>query len=161
MRASPSRPILFAAVALLLSLTGCAAKKDLLDPGNLFGDADPATPNKLRGVYQLLSTDGNSNIEIRLRFTDHYVVGAIKCVPINPKFGPLDVGDKVNMGTDDLDAATGKFSVDTLSMTKDEDPIICEGGLVGDTYDFKVEDLRLTLKRPSVVTPVVYSKIGD
>ena len=30
-----------------------------------------------------------------------------------------------------------------------------------DTYDFKVEELKLTLTRPKVPTPLVYGKIGD
>jgi hypothetical protein len=145
-------------VLALFAVTAC---KDDLDPERLWDSLDSPDQNKLRGVYQLLTTDGNSNIEIRLRFTDHTVVGAVRCAPKNPKYEGVEATGTAQMGTNDLDAATGKFDVDALAMSKSQDPIFCEGGLAADTYDFKVEGLRLTLNRPKITEPIIYTKIGQ
>src|SRR4051794_40984149 len=81
-----STAIRAAASAAFLILTACAADDgDKLPPPpapeTLFDTLPAATPDKLRGVWQSTSTQPNGTVEIRLRFIEHYLVGAAKCTP--------------------------------------------------------------------------------
>jgi hypothetical protein len=153
---SPASPCLV--VLALLTLTACKSKSP---DDKLYGDLDPPTPNTLKGVYQTVVTDEGMSTEIRLDFEKDTLLGAVRCTPKNPALGEVSVDGQTDLQTDALDAATGQFTVAAFSMEKTVDTTFCQGGLRAATYDFKVEDLKLTLTTKEISEPLVYGKIGQ
>jgi hypothetical protein len=143
-----------------LSVTVSGCKKDPPDEA-LFGDLDPPTPNKLKGVYQAVIDEAGMSTEIRLQFDSGTLEGALHCTPKNPAYAPISVGSQIDLSTNDIDAASGTFTIDNFTMDKQVDVIDCQGGLRGGTYNFKVENLKLTLTLPGIAEPIIYGKIGD
>jgi hypothetical protein len=152
----------FASLRVLgfLVLTICGCKKDPPEDA-LYGSLDPPDPNKLQGVYQLIVSDGGQTTEIRLDFEKDTLSGGVKCTPKNPAYAQITVGGSVALDTGVLEAASGKFTIESFQMEKLEDPIDCQGGLRGGTYSFKVEDLKLTLTLDGVPEPIIYGKLGQ
>lgn len=145
---------LLGAIVPIFFLAGCSS-------GELFDDLDEPTPNVLRGVFQTSGTDGNFDIDVRLRFDDDVLTGAAKCRPRNPKFKEMDLEGEVPLEVSDLDAAEGEFTIPTLSMSADQGELICEAGLRAGTYSYKVEDRKLTLRNKDVAIDLIYGKVGD
>jgi hypothetical protein len=144
--------------AAVLALTACS---DAPPEERLFEDLPEPTPNKLAGVYQAVITDAGMTTEIRLEFLEGSVEGAVKCTPKNPKYPTLTAGGSATMQTDALEAASGKITVDALTMEKTAEGVFCQAGLRAATYDFKVEELGLTLTTPNTPVALKYGKIGD
>lgn len=128
----------------------------------LFDELDDPTPGVLRGVYQNSSTDGNSDIDLRLRFDTDVITGAAQCRPRNTaKFKPMDIEGEVAMVGANLDAAEGDFTIEALVMSQSQGDLYCEAGLRAGTYHYKVVDLQLTLTTKDVAFPLIYGKVGD
>lgn len=145
----------YMAAAALLFLAACTQTTQ--EKGeSLFEGLDPPTLNKLRGVYSSTANVSSSEtVEIRLRFTDGSVIGAGKCVKTGA--APVVATAEAVLDTSALDAPTGKLSVQELLMKKDT----CEAGLPAATYDFKVEEDKLTLWIQGQTNERIYKKIGD
>jgi hypothetical protein len=158
MRFVPSLPIV--AILVLSSVAACS-DEDVPEPEDLFGSRPAASPNKLHGLYKVVAEEASKSTEIRLWFGEDSLVGAARCTPVSDKFQPITVGGKIKLETDGLDSASGQFTIGTLTMAKNVDEFYCEAGLRAATYDFKVEELKLTLTTPILADPLVYAKIGD
>jgi hypothetical protein len=142
------------AAAVLLSLTACSDD----EPG-LFDGQAPATPNVLHGVYNLDIDDAGATIQVRLKFRDGSIDGGVRCTS-KANGQTLEATGSVPLSAD-LNAATGSFTIEALVLQKDAPPFFCQAGLRAGKYDFKVEELRLTLNQEGVVTPLIYAKVGD
>jgi hypothetical protein len=152
-----SRPFLLAGSFAIAALTACSD-----DPEEkLFGDLDPPTPNKLAGVWKNPVEEAGMVTEIRLEFTEDLIIGAVKCTPKSSKLSPVTVGGEIGWETNALEAASGQFTVANFTMVKSENGVHCEGGLRGGTWDFKIEELKLTLTTPDLPVALTYSKIGE
>ncbi len=146
----------FLTVAAVL-FTAVACSEDTQSKGEaLFEELDPPSPNKLRGVYNSTAEVSSAEtVEIRLRFTDDVLLGASKCIKHNAP--QVIATGETDLSTGGLDAATGKLTVQELVMKKD----FCEGGLPAGTYNFKVEEDKLTLWVEGSLNERTYKKIGD
>jgi hypothetical protein len=145
-----------AIVAMLLAGTACSSD----DPSDLFEGQDTPTPNVLKGVYKLNIDEPGATIEIRLRFKSDEIVGAVRCTSKAEGGGTLEAGGTVPFDGD-ADAAAGSFTIDALVLEKNAPPFYCQAGLRAGTYDFKVEEFKLTLTTQEVVEPIIYAKVGD
>ncbi len=154
------RPFSAAAVACFLSIVGCSDEA-ALDPETLFGDQRAPSPNRLRGVYKTVVEEPGVDVEIRLRFGEGFLAGAVMCTPTSKNYPPVSTDGKVEMETGSIDNAAGQFTIPTLTMEKTVDPILCQAAIRGATYDFKLEELKLTLTLPGTQVELVYTKIGD
>jgi hypothetical protein len=158
--------LLASSTALLL---GCSSDSDSDSPAppapeSLFDNLPGPSPNKLRGVYQTTVEQASGTVEIRLRFTQGYVVGAGKCTYKTAGVEPITVGGSVTVDALDnatLDAATGKVTIQTLNFQKTVGNATCQAGLQGASYDFKVEEDKLTLSVPGAINSLSFKKIGD
>jgi hypothetical protein len=151
-----------AAVAFLV-LTACASEDDSDPPPapeTLFDTLPAASPDKLRGVWQSTQTQQNGTVEIRLRFMEKHLVGAAKCLAKGSDT-PVLAGGSVGLDTSALDAATGKVTVGTLALQKQEGNLICQLSLQGNTYDFTIENGTLTLAVGNAKLNTVFTKVGD
>ncbi len=149
----------------LLAVTACASESDSSAPAppapeTLFDTLPAATPDKLRGVWQSTQTQTNGTVEIRLRFTDSYLVGAVKCVA-NGSDTPVIAGSTIGLDTTALDAATGKLTIAALSMQKQEGNLVCQAGVPGNTYDFTIADGTLSLAVGDAKLNTSFTKVGD
>jgi hypothetical protein len=154
---------MMATVLLLLSSSvaaGCA--QDTQEKGEaLFDDLDPPSFNRLRGVYTTtVDLSPAETIEIRLRFTDDVIIGASKCT----KSGITVIATgEAELSTGAIDAATGTVTLDDLLMSRPYAPgraDLCEAGLRAATYNFRVEEDKLTLWVEGEMKRT-YRKIGD
>jgi hypothetical protein len=145
-----------AAFATILLATACSSD----DPSELFGDQDAPTPNVLKGVYKLNVDEPGASIEVRLRFNEDEIIGAVRCVSKAEGGGTLEAGGTVAFDGD-VEAQEGSFTIAALVLEKNAPPFYCQAGLRAGTYDFKLEELKLTLTAKDVVTPIIYAKIGD
>jgi hypothetical protein len=154
-----------AIVALTVGSSGCASDEEEPppppSPETLFDTLPPPSPNKLRGVYMVSVEQSGGTVEIRIRFTDGYVVGAGKCTFKDASIEPIITGGSVRAAISSLDAATGKVTVPDLQFEKKTDRAICQAGLQGAEYDYKVEEDKLTLTSPKSVGELTFKKIGD
>jgi len=133
-------------------------------PETLFDTLPAPTPSKLRGVYQSTVEQPSGTVEIRLRFTEGNVVGAGKCTYKTAGVEPITVGGSVGVAALDaatLDAASGKLTITTLDFQKTVGQATCRAGLQGGSFDFKVEEDKLTLSMPNAVNSLSFKKIGD
>lgn len=149
----------------LLAVTACASESDSSAPAppapeTLFDTLPAATPDKLRGVWQSTQTQTNGTVEVRLRFTDSYLVGAAKCVA-NGSDTPVIAGSTIGLDTTALDAATGKLTIAALSMQKQEGNLVCQAGVPGNTYDFTIADGTLSLAVGDAKLNTSFTKVGD
>jgi len=157
----PSRLTAFAFVVL----TACGSDSDSdapppPAPETLFDTLPPATADKLRGVWQTTQEQTNGTVEIRLRFTDGYLVGAVKCLA-NGSDTPVLAGATTELDTTALDAASGKLTIGALSMQKQDGNLICQGGVPANTYDFTIAEDTLTLAVKDAKLNTSFTKVGD
>lgn len=154
-----------ALAALAVGSSGCASDDEEPPPPpppeTLFDTLPPPSPNKLRGVYMVSVEQSSGTVEIRIRFTDGYVVGAGKCTFKDESIEPILAGGSVRAEISALDAPTGKVTVPNLQFEKKTDRAVCQAGLQGAAYDFKVEEDKLTLTTPASVGELTFKKIGD
>ena len=149
----------------LLVLTACGSDSDSdapppPAPETLFDTLPAATPDKLRGVWQSTQTQTNGTVEIRLRFTDAYLVGAAKCIA-NGSDSPILAGATIGLDTTALDAATGKLTIGALNIQKQEGNLVCQAGVPGNTYDFTIADGTLSLAVGDAKLNTSFTKVGD
>lgn len=157
------------ALTAALAVAACSDDPDPSSPEGLFGALPAPTINKLRGVFMNTVEDASSTVEIRLRFTNGSIAGAGRCTYKSGTSGaaphaPILVGGSLDVpALDDptLDAAAGKFTMGDLSFQKTEGTTICQAGLRGASYDFKVEEDLLTLSIPNSTLTLPFKKIGD
>ncbi len=155
---------MFVAAAILFLSAACS--ENTQEKGeSLFEDLDPPTLNVLRGVYSAtIDIPPAESVEIRVRFTDGSIIGASKCVRAGE---PVVIATaEAGIDTGGLDAATGKVAIQELLMKRDTQTangrlFVCEAGIAAATYDFKVEDDKLTLWIPGTKTERVFKKVGD
>lgn len=141
-----------------ISIAGCSEDDS---PDALFSPDDPPTPNILRGTYRLIVDEPGLTTEVRLRFTDDAVAGAARCDSKAKKGSTVIIGGDVELHTDALDEASGRFDVVDLVLDKNVGDISCQAGLRAGTYDFQVEDLRLSLTSKDLPAPLIYEKVGQ
>lgn len=130
------------------------------DPETLFDDLAAPTPEKLRGVWHLTQKADGGTLELRLRFVEKYLVGAVKCTPDGSDAFVI-AGDSIGLQTDDLDAASGKASFATLGLEKTDNGIKCGMTLPGDDYDFTIEDGTLSFTTETAKLAATFTKVGD
>ena len=111
-------------------------------------------------MWQSTQTQPNGTVEIRLRFTDSYLVGAAKCVA-NGSDTPVIAGSTIGLDTTALDAATGKLTIAALTMEKQEGNLVCQAGLPGNTYDFTIAEGTLSLAVGDAKLNTSFTKVGD
>ena len=147
-------------VALVAALAGCEGDEDAPAPDTLFGAHPAPTPSKLRGVYRTAIEEPGVDIEVRLRFGEGFLVGAVRCTP-TAGGAATEAGGKVDLTTTALDAATGKLTVATNLEMKAAGA--CEATFRAATYDFEVKDATLTLVLQGQArnSALVYTKVGD
>jgi hypothetical protein len=155
-------------IGALFVLAACSSSTDsgpapptsesLFDPA-----LPPASPNKLRGVWSQggVQTQAAGTIEVRYRFLEKYVVGAVKCVPASGG-GEVIAGKTIALDTTDLDAASGKLSMGALVMDKKTDTFQCVGGNPNSgTFDFKITDNKISLTVAGAVGSIDLIKVND
>lgn len=152
--------------ALVLVLAACSSDEESKPPppdyATVFDTLDPATPNKLRGVWETKTTlaDGTQT-STRIRFTEGYAVGAARCIPADKSRSVL-TGGPADLETSALDAASGTLKMKALSYTTRDGAVTCQIALAGNTYDFSIADRRLSLTvANSGVASVAFEKVGD
>lgn len=152
-------------VAALVVLSACSSDPSTSDdpptpaPETLFDSLPAASPNKLRGVWSTTQEQAGGTIEIRIRFIEKYIVGAAKC---SPKAGDAVIaGGTIGLDTTALDAANGKVTIGSLVMDKKTDTVQCQAQVPGGSYDFTVEDAKLTLTMPNAAGSLQLAKVGD
>jgi hypothetical protein len=155
-----------AAIAIAFLLTACSSD-DNTDSGppppapeTLFETLPAASPEKLRGVWQSTQTQPDGTVELRVRFTDKYLVGAAKCLAKGSDT-PVVAGGSIGLETTALDAATGKVTFGTLGVLKEEGGLRCEASLPGNTYDFRIEGSSLSFSVGNAKLNLALTKIGD
>src|SRR4051794_18420183 len=100
------------AIGLFVLSTACTSSTSNGDsaqppkPETLFDTLPAATPTTLRGVWQTIQTQTNGTAEVRLFFTDKYLVGAARCSATGSNT-PVIAGGSIGLDTSALDAATG------------------------------------------------------
>lgn len=147
--------MLMTAAAILFFVPACSESTQEKGEG-LFGELEPATPNKLRGVYSMTAdVTSNEKLEMRLRFTDDSVIGGSRCVKEGTP--PVLAAGEAGLATEALDAPTGEITVERLLMQQGT----CEAGLPAGTYSFKVEEMKLTLWIQDQPLERVFGKVGD
>lgn len=158
-------PAAAAACFASLLLTACSSDDgDKLPPPpapeTLFADLPAATPEKLRGVWQNTSKPQGGTVELRLRFMEHYVVGAAKCTA-DGSDTPVIAGSSIGLETTALDAASGKATFATLGMVKEANQLHCEASVPGAAYDFTIKDGVLSFTTSNAKLNVTFTKVGD
>ncbi len=155
-----------AAMAVFATVVACAAE-DSTDngppppaPETLFDTLPAATPDKLRGVWKTTTTQGVVTLELRIRFTERYVVGAAKCTVKDSDQSVL-VGGSTGLVTQALDAASGKVEMGSLGFQKTENNLQCGASLPGDNYDFTIEEGTLSFRTATARLSTTFTKIGD
>lgn len=158
--------LILSTTSVSVSLVGCSSDSSdtpAPQPETLFDNLPAPSPNKLRGVYMSTVEQPSGTVEIRLRFTEGYVVGAGKCTFKAAGVDPIVAGGSVSVSLDNatLDAATGKLTMSNLTFQKTVGNATCQAGLQGASYDFKVEEDKLTLTAAGAVGALSFKKIGD
>jgi hypothetical protein len=162
---APMNSFLFrASAASLLVLAACSSSDDGSAPPDPVKNFDPlpaATPGKLRGVWETKQEQAQGTIEVRIKFTDGFAVAAARCTYTVAGAPPaILAGTSVSLTTTALDAPTGTFTIPAIEFQKQDGQAVCLLKVAGSTYDFKVEDTKLSATGAGVALPQL-TKVGD
>lgn len=130
------------------------------DPSTLFDALPPATPDKLRGVWETRETGANGSIAIRLRFTEDYIAGVARCT--TPAGKSLDAPNLTAIDSADVDAKEGGLAVPGgLAFSATEGDFKCAAEIPGGNLAFVIEGTALTLSLEGEDGTLAFAKVGD
>lgn len=129
------------------------------DPSDLFSPLHPASPDKLRGVWENKYTQGNLDAQLRLGFGNTFIAVALRCTP---KSGgaPVNVTDIFGYEVDNPDTGSGSFDYGGIQLGTDAG-VVCAASLPEGTVDYKVTGTNLTLSQGGSGDGTAFTKVGD
>lgn len=128
----------------------------------LYGALPTATPNKLRGVWSATQTSTDATSDLRLRFDANKVIAGVRCVFSTSGVEPMIVGDSTALTpSGSLDDAAGQLTTgETLTFSKEDQGLQCQGQFASGTWTFSVSGTALTLQSASGASARL-TKVGD
>ncbi|MBX3231780.1 MAG: hypothetical protein KIT84_44385 [Labilithrix sp.] len=130
------------------------------DPSTLFDPLPPATPDKLRGVWETKESGDTGQIALRLRFTDDYIAGTARCT--SPAGQSLDAPNLTGIDSADIDAKEGVIAVPGgLQFSAADGDFKCNADLPGGDLAFVIEGTTLTLALEGAEGTLTFTKVGD
>ena len=152
---------------LFLALASACSSSDdgpaAPDADTLFATRRGATPGVLRGVWGRTTIDDKGSTELRIEFTDAFVIGGARCVPPGASASIL-AGKSVRGKITGLDADKGSVTIDAaLAFNSREGDIVCQAAIASapTTFAFTVTGTQLTLGAANSTVTSSFTKIGD
>jgi hypothetical protein len=158
-----------ASALVAAALSACTATTDA--PGEtsaapevqaLFGSLKPASPDRLRGVWSITTSNTSGDAELRMRFEDGALTVGTRCTTRSAPTTPVLVGTSGAITTTDLDGKTGVFDLaETLAVTESRGGLTCSGRFDKATWQFAVAGTSLTMDPVGQQGQVHLEKVGD
>lgn len=159
----------FVFLALTPALPSCAVTDDASGTSTaapevqaLFGNLQPATPDRLRGVWSIKSANNEGEADLRIRFAEGQLTLGTRCVARAAPDTPVVVGETSTIQTTDLDGRTGVFGLsESIDVTEQKDGVTCSGRFDKATWRFVVTGTTLDMDPVGLQGQVHLDKVGD
>lgn len=156
--------IVVAAVLPSCTLTDDASGESVAPPEvqALFSGLQPATPDRLRGVWSIKTTNNDGEADLRMRFADAQLTVGTRCVVKAAPDKPVLAGKTSTIQTTDLDGKTGIFDLgESINVTQQKDGISCTGRFDKATWKFVITGTTLDMDPIGLQGQVHLDKVGD
>lgn len=166
------RALLFVtASAVLFASPACVASTEPTGGGSssappavqgLFDNLEPATPDRLRGVWSITTANSNGDADLRMRFEEGNLTVGTRCSAKAAPGDPVLVGSSAAITTTDLDGASGIFELgETINVTETRGGITCSGRFDKATWSFTISGTGLDMDPLGQQGHVHLEKVGD
>lgn len=127
----------------------------------LYAPLSAATPDVLKGVWSVASTNKDGTADVRFRFQDTKITGGVRCT--FPSRGEtLLTGDETSLVAPELTQASGSFRLgESLSFAAQKDDLACKGQLAALSWTYAISGTTMTLSAVEADGAVTLTKVGD